>query len=96
MKTKIVNAILNREYVSLVYGGLLRVVQPAAIGVSRAGKEVLRAYQIQGGHLTPGHDWDLFDLSKITALTSTGQHFQGYPPGYRHGDKGMIASYAQL
>lgn len=96
MKTILINAILNRECLSFAYGGLQRVVQPAAVGVSRAGNEVLRCYQIAGGHVTSGHDWDLLDLSKITGLSATGKHFQGYPPGYRRGDKGMTRIYAQL
>ena len=57
---------------------------------------MLRFYQIAGGHVTSGHDWDLFDLSKISGLNTVGKHFQGNPPGYRRGDKGMTTIYAQL
>lgn len=80
----------------MTYGGLQRIVQPVAVGISRAGNEVLRCYQIAGGHIASGHDWDLFDLSKISGLSTTGKHFQGNPPGYRRGDKGMTTIYAQL
>jgi len=57
---------------------------------------VLRCYQIAGGHVTSGHDWDLFDLSKISGLNTVGKHFQGNSPGYCRGDKGMTTIYAQL
>lgn len=96
MKTILINAIQDRECLSFHYSGLQRVVQPAAVGISHAGNEVLRCYQIAGGHVTSGHDWDLFDLSKISSLTTVGEHFQGNPPGYRRGDKGMTTIYAQL
>ena len=92
----LINAIRDRECLAFVYGGLQRVVQPAAVGVSRAGNEVLRCYQIAGGHVTSGHDWDLVDLSKISSLKPTEEHFQDNPPGYRRGDKDMTKIYAQL
>ena len=96
MKTILINAIQDRECLSFVYSGLQRLVQPAAVGISLAGNEVLRCYQIGGGHVTSGHDWDLVDLSKISGLRGTGQHFYGDPPGYRRGDKGMTMIFAQL
>jgi hypothetical protein len=49
----------NRRYLTFTYKGIVRVVQPAAIGVSPAGNEVLRCFQTEGAHNTNGHDWDL-------------------------------------
>lgn len=92
----IINAIHNREYLAFTYSGYSRIVQPAAVGVSRAGNDVLRCYQTAGGHVTPGHEWDLCDLSKISSLRATGEHFAGEPPQYRRGDKGMSTIYAEL
>jgi len=96
MLQTIINAIRNREYLSFTYSGLRRVVQPAAVGVSTAGTDVLRCYQTAGGHIRPGHEWDLCDLSKISNLSTTGERFAGEPPQYRRGDKGMISIYAEL
>ena len=96
MKTILINAIHGRECLSFTYSGLQRVVQPVAVGISLAGNDVLRCYQIAGGHVTQGHDWDLVDLSKITGLRTTGERFHFNPPGYRRGDKGMTTIYAQL
>lgn len=96
MKTILINAINGRECLYVTYSGLPRVVQPAAVGISRAGNEVLRCYQTAGGHLTQGHEWDLLVLSKITGLCATGERFQFAPPGYRRGDKDMTTIYAQL
>jgi hypothetical protein len=96
LKTIIINAIQSREYLSFSYSGLQRVVQPAAVGISTAGKDVLRCFQTEGGHIASGHDWDLFELSKISNLKATGTSFTNNPPGYRRGDKGMTRIYAQL
>lgn len=96
MLQTIINAIRNRDVLLFTYSGLPRTVQPATVGVSRAGKDVLRCYQIAGGHITPGHEWDLCEISKISNLRASGQHFLGDPPGYKHGDKGMTTIYAEL
>jgi hypothetical protein len=96
MLQMIISAIRNREYLSFIYSGLPRVVQPAAVGVSRAGNEVLRCYQVEGGHVTPGHEWDLCEISKMSKLCCTGENFVGEPPLYKRGDKGMSTIYAEL
>ena len=96
MLQTIINAIHNREFLSFTYRGFSRVVQPTAVGVSRTGSDILRCYQTQGGHVTPGHEWDLCEISKISNLRATGEHFSGEPPEYKRGDKGMITIYAEL
>jgi len=92
----IIDAIHNRETLSLTYSGINRVVEPHAVGVSRAGNDVLRCFQTQGGHITPGHEWDLFEVSKISNLRGTGHHFASARPDYKKGDKGMTTIYAEL
>lgn len=96
MLQTIINAIKNRDVIEFTYSGLTRVAQPSAVGVSRAGNNVLRCYQIQGGHVNPNHAWDLCEISKIANLRTTGQTFAGAPPGYKRGDKGMTTIYAEL
>ncbi|RAP79260.1 hypothetical protein DPR00_34275 [Burkholderia pseudomallei] len=96
MLQTVIDAILNREVLSFTYEGFSRVVEPHAVGVSTAGNNVLRCYQIQGGHVTPGHEWDLCNISKISRLQVTGQHFLGERPGYRRGDRHMIRIFAEL
>lgn len=96
MLQKIINAIRNREMLSFSYTGLIRVVQPAAVGVSLAGNDVLRCFQTEGGHITSGHEWDLCEVSKISNLRATGKCFSGEPPLYKRGDKKMSSIYAEL
>lgn len=96
MRDILIAAIRNRHVMSFTYDGLARMVEPHAIGVSTAGNDVLRCFQIQGRHITPGHEWDLCLLSKIRGLTRTGHFFTGERPGYRRGDKGLSVIYAEL
>jgi hypothetical protein len=96
MRQTIISAIRNREHLSFTYSGFTRVVQPAAIGVTSAGNDAVRCYQVEGGHVTPGHEWDLCVLSGISGLRLTGKRFEGVPPGYRKGDKHLNPIYAEL
>lgn len=89
-------AIRDRKYISFTYSGMVREAQPAAVGVSRAGNEVLRCYQTAGGHVRPGHEWDLCDLSRIQGLSVLEKTFENDPPGYRRGDRHMTHIYAEL
>ena len=92
----IISAIQNKQYISFTYSGLDRVVEPHAVGCSRAGNDVLRCYQTQGGHISPDHEWDLCKLSKISNLSITGEYFDSARVGYNKGDKGMSQIYAEL
>lgn len=96
MKQAIIDAIDNLQELTFTYSGIDRVVEPHAIGISRTGKEVLRCFQTRGGHVTPGHEWDLCELSKISNLGISGVSFQAARPGYKRGDSHMISIFAQL
>ena len=96
MLNTIIEAINNREEISFTYSGLPRVAQPSAVGVSTKGNDILRCFQTQGGHITPGHEWDLCTVSKISNLKLTGVIFNSDPRGYKRGDKGMQRIHAQL
>lgn len=92
----IINAIRQKQVLAFTYDGLDRVVEPHAVGISRAGNEVLRCFQTHGGHVNPDHDWDLCELSKMAGLRVTGASFQLPRPGYKRGDRGMQRIYAEL
>lgn len=96
MLQKIIDAIRGRKILSFTYSGISRVVEPHAVGISLAGNDVLRCYQTHGGHITPGHEWDLCEISKISNLSETGDVFANARPGYKKGDKGMTRIYAEL
>ena len=96
MNQLITDAINTLQVLKFTYSGIDRVVEPHAIGISRTGKVLLRCFQTLGGHVTPGHEWDLCELSKISNLRVSGDSFQGPRPGYRKGDSRMVSIFAQL
>lgn len=96
MRNELITAIQERREITFTYDGIARVARPCAVGVSRAGNEVLRCFQVAGGHVTPGHEWDLCELSKIRNLVVTNTTFQGEPTRYRRGDRGMTQIFAEL
>lgn len=96
MLNVIINSIRQQEILEFKYSGLVRTVEPHAVGVSTTGKDVLSCYQIAGSHVTPGHDWDLCSLSKIEDLQRTGRKFSGPREGYRRNDSRMRHIYEQL
>lgn len=96
MRNELITAIQERREITFTYDGIARVAQPCAVGISRVGNEVLRCYQVDGGHVTPGHEWDLCEISKIRNLVVTNTTFQSEPTGYRRGDRGMTQIFAEL
>ena len=96
MQSELVRAIEERRYVTFIYDGVAREVQPAALGDLTTGVLALRCYQTAGGHVTSGHEWNLCKVEKIRQLQVLSKTFSENPPGYRRGDKQMVSVYAQL
>jgi len=96
MLQTIINAIRNREVLSLTYKGIPRIVEPHTVGVSTKGNDVLSCYQTHGDHTKDGHEWDLLTVEKITNLSKTGDSFVGTRPKYSRNDSRMVKIYAEL
>lgn len=71
----LINAIRERKEIEFTYSGLRRTGQPATIGVSTSGNEVLRIYQTVGGHVHPNHEWDLCYVSDLSNIRVTDSVF---------------------
>lgn len=97
MNNLIFNAISNKELLSFYYGGGNRIVEPHCYGINTAGHEVLCAYQVSGfsksGAKPP---WRSFQVSKMSAIMATEEHFTGARRGYRRGDSRMTRIFTQL
>ncbi|CAM3042121.1 hypothetical protein [Vibrio diazotrophicus] len=89
-------AINDRKEIEFTYSGLRRVAQAAAVGELTTGNIALRCFQTEGGHITPGHEWDLCLISDITDINVSDNVFLINPPGYRRGNKHMVRIFAQL
>ncbi len=89
-------AIRERRIVAFRYGGIMRTVEPHCCGVSRAGNQVLRAYEtndVDGGGSV---GWRLFNVNKIADMRDTGRVFEESRPGYNPNDRGMTAVHCRI
>lgn len=96
MNREIVDAIENQSVIEFYYDGELRVVEPHCYGVTTAGNEGLRAFQIDGYSSTGKLGWKMYDLGRADDITITENQFDEPRPGYQSGDKGMLKIYAEL
>lgn len=78
MNAVLCGAINDQNIVEFYYDGARRIVEPFCHGISTAGNEVLRGYQISGfssSGTVP--DWKLFNLDEIFGLNVTEETFAG-------------------
>jgi len=92
MNKKICNAIHNKKIISFVYDGGKRIVEPFCHGISSAGNEVLRGFQV-GGYSKTGNPigWKLFKVSDMSGILITQNVFTGNRPGYNAKDSAMTS-----
>ena len=97
MNPKICSAIRSRRIIRFYYDGGFRTVEPYCYGISTAGNEVLRGYQL-GGYSRSGKptDWKLFRVSEIQSLTITHRHFTGHRPEYDPNDSMMTRIFCHV
>jgi len=78
----------SRLRLSLAEGEYL--VEPHVMGRTRAGKTVLRAYQLRGPRsVAKPASWRLFDLATIERAVEAGDRFERPRPGYKPNDPTM-------
>jgi hypothetical protein len=94
---KILSAIKNKEVLRFKYNGRERIVEPQTYGISIAGREVLRAYQIGGGSRSGQLRLaKLFELQKISNLRKAGTVFEKALPAHNPRDSAMVEVFATL
>lgn len=87
------SAIANGMEIEFIYQGKRRVVHPYVHGVSTAGNEVIRAWQVDGASSSgtlPG--WRPFLVAEIENPSATGQTSGPVPPHYNPKDSMMGGS----
>ena len=98
------DAIKKKQVVIINYDGDepggkgLREIEPVALGKSKRGNLVVRAWDQEGashrGYLgtRPMPGWRLFKVDKIVSFKPTGENFETARPNYNpNGDKSMIS-----
>ncbi len=92
-----VAAIHDRAVVTFTYDGLPRVVQPATVGTSTAGRAAVRACLIDGlSRRNSIPCWELYSIDKIIAPRRYGSMFVSFAlSGYTKQDSGFSSIIAE-
>lgn len=105
-KEEVLNAIHNQQYVRIKYDDTKpddkirnpkgnRVIQPMAIGKTKAGNPVVRAFQLDGkSSRKGGPNWKFFRLDRVTSWKPFKKRFTAPPNEYygkynQSGDRSM-------
>lgn len=96
MNNLIVEAIQNKNVIQFYYESELRVVEPHCYGITTAGNEGLRAYQIDGYTSSGKMGWRLYDLGKANTIEIISKTFSTPRPDYNKGDKSMDKIFIEL
>ena len=92
-----VDALRKGVVLELRYDGYTRHVEVHAVGVTKAGHEVMRCWQIRGGsvHNEPV-GWKLMRLDEAIGALLTAEASRAPRTDYRRGDRAMARNIAQL
>ena len=100
---EVLDAIHNRRYVRIKYDDGMpdgkgnpkgsRVIMPMAVGTTKAGNPVVRAYQQNGNSRRGAPKWKYFRLDRITSWIPLNKHFSAPPDNlYNYtGDRSMLS-----
>lgn len=87
---QIANAIRKRLRLKIDYDPGTRLIEPHAVGYTRQGNVVLRAFQTEGASASgEPKDWKFLRVDRIRSLSTTDESFTGPRPGYKRGDSHM-------
>lgn len=90
MLTTIKQAIAEMRRLEIYYEPGSRLIEPHAVGYSKDGNVLLRAYQVSGASASGEHEhWKLFRLDRMMSAHLTADRFSGPRDGYKTGDKAM-------
>ena len=90
MLTAISQAIAEMRCLEIYYEPGSRLIEPHAVGYSKDGNVLLRAYQTSGASASGEHThWKLFRLDRMMSAHMTADYFIGPREGYKTGDKVM-------
>jgi hypothetical protein len=92
MNELLLTAIRNKRRIHFVYNNKRRIAEPQCYGISTAGKEVVRVFQVSGGTQKE----PLFEVAKIDQLFVSNETFHRPGPNYKKGDSAMSVIFAEL
>jgi hypothetical protein len=95
--TTICEAIRGRLILEFDYDGRHRVVEPYCHGISRAGRECLRAVQIAGESRSGGFGHGkLWSVAKMRNVHASATAFVARDPEYNPADTAMVEIHCRI
>lgn len=90
MISRIEAAIRGRICIQVTYHPGVRILEPHALGRSKDGNLLLRAYQTEGASASGEHEnWKLLRVDRIESLAELPRTFPGPRPEYNAQDSAM-------
>ena len=97
MNPQICDAIRARAVIRFDYKGGPRVAEPHCHGLSRTGKEVLRAYQTDGYSQSGDvRGWKMFEVAEMFGIEEIGDSFADSRAGYNPDDQHMTSIHCKV
>lgn len=97
MNSLICLAIKSKSLIEFEYDSGTRNIEPHCYGVSSAGNEVLRGFQVSGSSVAGEYiGWKLFSLKKISNLKISNQKFVNPRPSYNPNDHQMTTIFCHI
>lgn len=90
-------ALRSGKCLQLHYDGFTRTVEVHAVGYTRDGKEIMRAWQVRGGSQSgesPG--WKLFRFDKTFSTSITDEDSKAPRPEYKRDDTHIARIICQV
>jgi hypothetical protein len=90
------DALQQQRCLELRYDGFTRLVEVHAVGVSTAGNDCMRVFQVEGGSVSGERQgWKMMTFDKTFAAIVSSVPSQAPRPGYAPDDRGMSTIYGQ-
>lgn len=96
MNNLVIEAIEKQKVIQFYYENELRIVEPHCYGITTAGNEGLRSFQIDGYSSSGKMGWKMYDLNKAENIEILEETFSNPRSGYKKGDKGMDEIFSEL
>ncbi|QHT59871.1 WYL domain-containing protein [Paenibacillus lycopersici] len=96
MNIIVFKAIQERHVIEFHYEGRKRVVEPFCYGISSAGHDILRGFQIRGLSQSGKLGWRLFRLDRMNFINSLDEHFEGIRKDYNPNDPDMTKIFNRI
>lgn len=85
------------KHLAITYGGFTRIVEAHAVGQTRDGNPIMRAWQVSGGSRSgSASNWRLFRLDRTWQYAILDEASEAPRSGYKRGDSDIAVTRCQV